>query len=312
MECLVVGGAGFIGSHIVEGLLAAGERVRILDNISTGKLENLAPFADDIELIEGDIRDADVVKRAVSGVEVVFHEAAVPSVPRSIAEPSLTHDVNVNGTLTLLLAAHEARVSRFVYASSSSVYGDTPTLPKIENMPPSPLSPYAVQKLMGEYYARVFYLVYKMPTVSLRYFNVFGPRQDPTSEYAAVIPSFITRIMANKSPVIYGDGTQTRDFTYVVNVVAANILAATEGRCVGEVLNVSTGKNVDLIGLARMIGGVMGSTIRPVFEAPREGDIKHSFGDITKAQRLLGYDTTIGLEEGLSRTVKWYLDGASR
>ena len=312
MKYLVAGGAGFIGSHIVEGLLLSGEKVSVLDNFSTGKRENLAAFKHDIRLIEGDIRDFDDVKKAVGGIDVIFHEAAVPSVPRSIQEPSLTHDVNVNGTLALLLAAKEKGVSRFVYASSSSVYGDTPALPKAEDMPPSPLSPYAVQKLMGEYYTRVFYSVYKLPTVSLRYFNVFGPRQDPASEYAAVIPKFITRMMAKEAPVIYGDGTQTRDFTYVVNVVGANLLAAHNDRCLGEVLNISTGKNIDLITLAQMVGTVMGIGILPVFESSREGDIKHSFGDITKARRLLGYDTKIGLEEGLSHTVKWYRDGTSR
>jgi nucleoside-diphosphate-sugar epimerase len=312
MEYLVTGGAGFIGSHIVEALLKSGQKVRVLDNFSTGKRQNIAPFLRDIKLVEGDMRDPDTVSKAVHGVDVIFHEAAVPSVPRSVREPRFTHDVNVNGTLGLLLAAKDCGVSRFVYASSSSAYGDTPTLPKVEEMPPAPLSPYAVQKLMGEYYVRVFYLVYGLPTVALRYFNVFGPRQDPTSEYSAVIPKFITRIMAKNPPLIYGDGAQTRDFTYIDNVVSANMLAVDSNQCLGEVMNISAGQRLDLIELAKTIGGVMGVGIDPVFGPPRDGDIKHSFGDIAKAKRLLGYTVRVDLTEGLSRTVKWYRDGASQ
>jgi nucleoside-diphosphate-sugar epimerase len=312
MKYLVTGGAGFIGSHIVEALLKSGQEVRVLDNFSTGKRENIASFGRDIHLIEGDIRDADAVSKAVRGVDVIFHEAAVPSVPRSVREPQFTHDVNVNGTLGLLLAAKDDGVSRFVYASSSSAYGDTPTLPKVEEMAPAPLSPYAVQKLMGEYYTRVFCLVYGLPTVALRYFNVFGPRQDPESEYAAVIPKFITRMMARKQPLIYGDGAQTRDFTYIENIVTANLLAAERGQCLGEVMNISTGQSLDLITLARTIGSVMDVSADPIFEPAQEGDIKHSYGNISKAERLLGYSVRVGLEEGLSRTVQWYLKGASR
>ncbi len=312
MEYLVTGGAGFIGSHIVEALLKSGMKVRVLDNFSTGKRENIAPFAADIQLIEGDIRDADAVSKAVRGVGVVFHEAAVASVPRSVREPQLTHDVNVNGTLGLLLAARDNGVSRFIYASSSSAYGDTPTLPKVEEMAPAPLSPYAVQKLTAEYYTRLFYLVYGLPTAALRYFNVFGPRQDPASEYAAVVPKFITRMMAQEPPLIYGDGSQTRDFTYIENIVTANLLAAERNQCLGEVMNISTGQRIDLITLARAIGKVMGVSIDPIFEPPREGDIKHSYGDVSKAARLLGYATHVGLDEGLARTVAWYLKGASR
>jgi nucleoside-diphosphate-sugar epimerase len=309
MEYLVTGGAGFIGSHIVEALLKSGQKVRVLDDFSTGRRQNIASFIPDIELIEGDIRDPNVVSKAVRGVDVVFHEAAVPSVPRSVREPRFTHDVNVNGTLGLLLAAKDNGVSRFVYASSSSAYGDTPTLPKVEDMPPAPQSPYAVQKLMGEYYARVFYVVYGLPTVALRYFNVFGPRQEPSSEYAAVIPKFITRMMEKTPPLIYGDGTQTRDFTYIENVVSANMLAADSARCAGEVINISTGQSVDLIELAKAIGNVVGVEIDPIFEPARDGDIKHSFGDIEKAKRLLGFTIQVDLEEGLSRTVRWYRDG---
>jgi len=312
MEYLVTGGAGFIGSHLVEALLKSGQAVRVLDDFSTGSRQNLAPFVRDIKLIEGDIRDPDTVLRAVRGVDVVFHEAAVPSVPRSVQEPRFTHDVNVNGTLNLLLAAKDNKVSRFVYASSSSAYGDTPTLPKTEDMSPAPQSPYAVQKLMGEYYARVFYLVYGLPTVALRYFNVFGPRQDPSSEYSAVIPRFITRLMEKKPPLIYGDGSQTRDFTYIENVVSANLLAVESDPCVGHVMNISTGQSVDLIGLAAAVGSVMGIGIDPVYEPTRDGDIKHSFGDIAKAKKLMGYTVIVGLEEGLSRTIKWYRDGMPR
>ncbi len=311
MEYLVTGGAGFIGSHLVEALLKSGQKVRVLDNFSTGKRQNIGSFIRDIELIEGDIRDPDAISKAVRGVDVILHEAAVPSVPRSVREPQFTHDVNINGTLGLLVAAKENGVSRFVYASSSSAYGDTPTLPKVEEMPPAPLSPYAVQKLMGEYYTRVFYLVYGLPTVALRYFNVFGPRQDPSSEYAAVIPKFITRMMAKTPPLIYGDGTQTRDFTYIENVVSANMLAVDRAHCLGEVMNVSTGQGLDLIELAKTIGRVMGAGLDPIFEPAREGDIKHSFGDIAKAERLLGYSVRVDLEEGLSRTVRWYLDGTA-
>lgn len=311
MEYLVTGGAGFIGSHIAEALLKTGSRVRILDNFFSGRRQNIASFVRDIELIEGDIRDRDVVARAVRGVDVIFHQAAIPSVPRSVREPGPSHDVNVNGTFGLLLAAKDAGVSRFVYASSSSAYGDTPTLPKVEDMSPAPLSPYAVQKLMGEYYTRVFYLVYGLPTVALRYFNVFGPRQDPSSEYAAVIPKFITRMMTKTPPLIYGDGTQTRDFTYIENVVSANMLAAESDKCLGQAMNISTGQQVDLLELARSIGDVMGTKIAPVFEPPRDGDIKHSFGSIEKAKRLLGYTVRVGMADGLSRTVKWYREAAT-
>lgn len=289
--------------------MKSGQKVRVLDDFSTGRRQNIASFIPDIELIEGDIRDASAVSKAVRGVDVVFHEAAVPSVPRSVREPQFTHDVNVNGTLGLLLAAKDNGVSRFVYASSSSAYGDTPTLPKVEDMAPAPQSPYAVQKLMGEYYARVFYVVYGLPTVALRYFNVFGPRQEPSSEYAAVIPKFITRMMGKTPPLIYGDGTQTRDFTYIENVVSANMLAVDSAQCSGEVINISTGQSVDLIELAKAIGSVVGVEIDPIFEPPRDGDIKHSFGDIEKAKRLLGFTIRVDLEEGLSRTVRWYRDG---
>ncbi len=307
MKYLVTGGAGFIGSHIVEELLKRGESIRVLDDFSTGRRENLSGFDGDIELIEGDIRDKDTVKRAMAGIKVVFHEAAVPSVPRSIREPEYTHDVNVNGTFGLLLAARDEGVDRFVFASSSSVYGDTPKLPKVEDMSPSPLSPYAVQKLMGEYYARVFFEVYGLPTVCLRYFNIFGSRQDPNSEYSAVIPKFIKRIIDKNPPIIYGDGTQSRDFTHVSNAVNANLLATISGRCLGEVMNISTGERIDVNDLATELSKIMDFDIKPIHEAERAGDVKHSLGDITKAKRLLGYEVITGFRDGLSDTVDFYL-----
>ncbi len=246
MKFLVTGGAGFIGSHIVEELVAKGDEVRVLDNLYSGKTENIKSFMDDITFIDGDIRDTETVRKAVKGVDVIFHQAAVPSVPRSVAEPKFTNDVNINGMLELLIAAKDEGVKRFVYASSSSVYGNTPTLPKVEDMKPQPLSPYAAQKLMGEHYARVFYLVYGLPTVGLRYFNIFGPRQDPNSEYAAVVPKFITRIKDRKSPIIYGDGEQSRDFTFVKNAVRANLLALESENCFGQSMNVSTGERLSV------------------------------------------------------------------
>jgi nucleoside-diphosphate-sugar epimerase len=305
---LVTGGGGFIGSHIVEELLKRGESVRVLDDFSTGRRENLSGFKGDVELIEGDIRDKDMIKRAMAGIKIVFHQAAVPSVPRSIREPDYTHDVNVNGTFRLLLAARDEGVDRFVFASSSSVYGDTPKLPKVEDMPTSPLSPYAVQKLMGEYYTRIFYGVYGLPTVCLRYFNIFGPRQDPNSEYSAVIPRFIKRMIDKSSPIIYGDGTQSRDFTHVSNAVNANLLATMGDRCLGDVMNISTGERIDVNTLAGDLGDIMDFDMEPIHEPERAGDVKHSLGDITKAKRLLGYEVITDFREGLSATVDFYLD----
>lgn len=306
---LVTGGAGFIGSNLVEALLEQGHTVRVLDNFSTGKRENLAPFRQRIDLLEGDLTVLGDVRRAVQDVEVVFHQGAIPSVPKSIADPLTSHEANVTGTLNVLIAAREAGVRRVVFASSSSVYGDqNPAAPKDEAMPPRPISPYGVAKLAAEHYCRVFYTVYGLETVALRYFNVFGPRQDPASMYAAVIPRFITALLAGRPPVIYGDGEQTRDFTYVGNVVAANLLAAAAPaeRVAGEVFNVAMGGQTSLNELVGMLHQIIGCEVSPIYDAPRPGDIRHSRADISKAQRCLKYKPRISLAEGLRLTVEWY------
>src|SRR5215475_6235478 len=263
---LVTGGAGFIGSHIAEALVNRGDRVRVLDNLITGRRENLSSIADRIEFIEGDIRDYDTALRAAVGARVIFHQAAVPSVPRSVAEPALNHDVNVNGTFNVLMAAREAGVRRVVYAASSSAYGDTETLPKHEDMPPSPLSPYAASKLFGEYYCQVFTQVYGLETVSLRYFNVFGPRQDPSSPYSGVISKFVTALLAGVAPMIYGDGEQSRDFTYVANVVDANLRAAESGEAAGQIINLGIGERVTLNQLLAELQKIIGTNLPARYE----------------------------------------------
>ncbi|HEC22221.1 MAG TPA: SDR family oxidoreductase [Chloroflexi bacterium] len=306
---LVTGGAGFIGSNLVETLLEQGHTVRVLDNFSTGKRENLSAFIERIDLIEGDLRNLDDVRRAVEDIEVVFHEGAVPSVPKSIEDPLGANESGVNGTLNVLVAARDAGVRRVIFASSSSIYGDQdPDLPKVETMSPRPISPYAVSKLAAEKYCQVFYHVYGLETVSLRYFNVFGPRQDPTSMYAAVIPRFITAMLRGDPPTIYGDGEQTRDFTYVGNVVAGNLLAASAPaeRVAGEVFNLATGGQVSLNQLVEMLQEIMACNVAPVYTDPRPGDIKHSRADINKARRLMSYQPQIPFLEGLRRTVEWY------
>jgi nucleoside-diphosphate-sugar epimerase len=304
---LVTGGAGFIGSHIAEELVRRGEKVRVLDNFITGKRQNIAPFQNFIELIEGDIRELETCRRVLRGVDYVLHQAALPSVPRSIEEPLLAHDINVNGTLNLLVASVEAKVLRFIFASSSSVYGDDPSTPKKEGTEGMPLSPYAVHKLIGEKYCRVFREIYDLETISLRYFNVFGPRQDPFSQYAAVIPLFITKMFAGERPQIFGDGEQSRDFTYVANVVAANLKAAeAPADAVGEVFNIALGERTTVNTLATEIAEQVGTSILPVYEDPRPGDIRHSFADISKARRVFGYEPKIGFKQGLKRTVAWY------
>jgi nucleoside-diphosphate-sugar epimerase len=301
----VTGGAGFVGSAIVRELLARGERPRVLDNFATGRRENLAQVADRIDLVEGDLRDTAAVAAACRGVECVFHEAALPSVPRSLERPQESNDVNVTGTLNLLVAARDAKVRRVVYAGSSSAYGNTPTLPKVETMAPSPLSPYAVAKLTGELYCQVFARNYGLETVVLRYFNVFGPRQDPTSPYAAVIPKFLRAISAGESPVVFGDGSQSRDFTYVDNVVAANLLAATAPGVSGEVMNVACGERVTLLDLHAQLCALLGRKVEPRFAPPRAGDVQHSLADIGKARRLLGYSPAVPFAEGLRRLLEW-------
>lgn len=303
---LVTGGAGFIGSHLCEALLGRGARVRVLDNLSTGKRANIAHIEGRIEFVEGDVRDEDVLRQAMEGVGVVFHEAAIPSVPRSVAEPKLSHEVNVNGTFNVLMAAREAGVRRIVFAASSSAYGDTETLPKREDMLPSPLSPYAAAKLFGEYYCQVFTRVYGLETVALRYFNVFGPRQDPSSPYSGVISKFVTSLLAGESPVIYGDGEQSRDFTYIDNVVDANLRAAVSPEAVGQVINVAIGERITLNALLTELQQIIGTNLKPQYAAPRTGDVRHSLADITCARRLLGYEPLVGLADGLRQTVAWY------
>jgi UDP-glucose 4-epimerase len=303
---LVTGGAGFIGSHLVESLLTQGEDVRVLDNFLTGKRENIADFIEDIDLIEGDIRDFSTCEKALAGVDFVLHQAALPSVPRSIEDPVLTNAINVVGTLNLLAASKEATVKRFVFASSSAVYGDDPNLPKREGIEGSPLSPYAVTKLVGENYLRVFSEIYGLGTVSLRYFNIFGPRQDPDSQYAAVIPNFITIMERGESPRIFGDGEQSRDFTYVANVVKANMLAVESEEISGEVLNIGCGDRITVNTLCEKIRHFFQKDIDPVFEKSRPGDILHSFADIAKAKKMLKYEPTVSLDDGLRETIQWY------
>ena len=300
---LVTGGAGFIGSNIVRRLVADQEKVRVLDNFSTGKRENLAGL-DQVEITEGSLTDQAAVEEALAGVRYVLHQGAIPSVPRSIDDPIGSNEANVTGTLNLLWAAKETGVERLVYAASSSAYGDTETLPKVESMPADPLSPYAVGKYSGELYARVFATVYGLPTVSLRYFNIFGPYQDPASEYAAVIPKFIKLMLRGEAPVIYGDGQQSRDFTYIDNAVKANLLACRSplvGR--GEVINVACGERYSLNQLVAALNEIIGSNTEPVYTEPRQGDVRHSQADISKARRMLDYQVEVDFKEGLRRTV---------
>lgn len=304
---LVTGGAGFVGSHIAATLTARGARVRVLDDLSTGHLENLQEIGGEIDFVRGGLTDEETLRRALEGVEVVFHEAAIPSVPRSVESPRETHRACVEGTFSLLMAARAAGVRRLVYAASSSAYGDQPTLPKIETMRPEPLSPYAVAKLVGEYYCQVWTRAYSFETVCLRYFNIFGPRQDPGSQYSGVISRFVDALMTNTRPVIYGDGEQSRDFTYVANVVEANLLAAETTRGVGEVINVANGERITLNELLSTLQKITGKTdVEAEHRAPRVGDVRHSLADITGAHDLLGYEPRVGLEEGLRQTLEWW------
>jgi len=305
-SCLVTGGAGFIGSALVRALLAQGDRVRVIDNFFSGKRENLAAVAADVEVIEGDIRDGGALGRALAGVELIFHEAAIASVPRSLADPVASHDVNATATLELLAAAKRAGARRLVYAASSSAYGDTPTLPKIETMRPAPLSPYAVSKLAAEHYCQVFAGAYGLETVCLRYFNVFGPHQDPTSEYAAVIPRFVTAALAGKGVTIFGDGTQSRDFCYIDNTVAANLAAAVAPEASGRVFNVACGVATTLNEVVRLVGDIVGRAVAVTYAPRRVGDVEHSLADITAAGNGLGYRAAIPFREGLERTIAWY------
>jgi len=307
-EILVTGGAGFIGSHIVDQLLDEGIKVRVLDNLSTGEKKNLAQHENkkSFRFIEGDIRNFDLVKKTVKGVDAVIHEAALVSVTRSVEDPLLSNEINVTGTVNLLKACVDAHVKRFVLASSCAVYGETETLPIHENFTPKPLSPYAVNKLAAENYAKVFHDVYGLETVSLRYFNVYGPRQK-YGPYSGVISIFINCLLENEHTIIYGDGKQTRDFVNVKDVVEANMLALSKQKAVGEVFNISTGESTTLNKLAEIIQKIMDKTdLKPVHAEPRSGDIKHSYGDISKAQRNLEYAPKVQLEEGLNELIKWY------
>ena len=303
MKVLVTGGAGFIGSHLVSALLERGDRVVVLDNFSSGRRSNLDQLAGDIELVEGDLRSYERVHAAMNGVELVFHEGALPSVPRSVQDPLTTNEVNVSGTLNVLLAARDEGARRVVFASSSSVYGDAEELTRDETQRPQPLSPYGVAKLAAESYCRAFWQVYGLETVSLRYFNVFGPRQDPQSQYAAVVPRFIARLLDGEPPVIYGDGEQSRDFTYVGNVVAGNLLAAFAADVAGEVLNVATGGSLTVNELSASIQESLGVEIEPVYEPGRVGEVKHSSADISRASRLLGFEPSQSVEEGIATTI---------
>jgi nucleoside-diphosphate-sugar epimerase len=301
---LVTGGAGFIGSHLVEELRRRGHRVRIADSFVTGKRDNLNGF-DNVELIEGDLADLDTARRAVEGIDVVLHQAAIPSVPRSIEEPLQSHRANVDATFNVLLAASDANLKRVVFAGSSSEYGDTPTLPKHEEMPVHPLSPYALQKVIGEQYLRQFNRHFGLETVSIRYFNVFGPRQDPGSPYSGVISLFIKALIEGRRPTIHGDGEQTRDFTYVANVVDGVLRAAEAPEASGEI-NVATGLRVSLNELLATLQRLLGTSLEPIYGPPRKGDVRDSQADISKAQRVLAYKPIVSFEDGLRRTVDWF------
>ncbi len=310
--CLVTGGAGFIGSHLVEALVARGHSVRVLDNLSTGSRANLAAVADKIEWVPGDVIDADLVQRATRGADWVFHQAALASVPRSVADPMSTHHVCVTGTLNVLLAARDHKAKRVVYAASSSAYGNSERLPKSETDPTAPLSPYAVAKLAGEHYCAAFSEVYGLETVRLRYFNVFGPRQPPDSPYAAVIPLFIEAMLQGKSPTLHGDGLQSRDFTFIDDVVQANLLAAEAPGVRGKVYNVACGRRATLLDLVAKINQLLGTKIAPVHTEPRAGDVRHSQADVARAQTELGYRPGVDVQEGLRRCVEYYAAEAKR
>lgn len=304
---LVTGAAGFIGSNLVRALIARGEKVRGIDNFATGKRQNIADLGS-MEFFEGDINDAALMARACAGVDFVLHEAALPSVPRSVEDPVSCNQAGVDGTLNVLIAARDAKVRRVVYAGSSSAYGDTPTLPKREDMTPDPISPYAVAKLSGEMYLKSFWRVYGLETVTIRYFNVFGPHQDPTSFYSGVLAKFITRMLAGEQPTVFGDGEQSRDFTYIDNVVTGNLLAcnAPADKVAGKVFNVATGERITLNDTFNILREMTGYNGVPAYEPPRKGDIKDSLADITLARRYLGYEVQVDFREGLRRTVDWY------
>lgn len=309
-EYLVTGGAGFIGSHLVRALLADGKHVRVLDSFLTGKRANLTDVEANpsLEIVEGDIRDKGAVETCMRGVRYVLHQAALPSVPRSVSDPATTLSIGVDGTLNVLQAAHDAGCERVVYASSSSIYGDTPTLPKVESMLPTPLSPYAVSKLCGEHLCKTFTHLHALPTIALRYFNVFGPRQDPASQYAAVVPRFATLLLKRQAPLIHGDGGQTRDFTYIDNVVHANLLACRAAEPAwGLAFNIACGERISVLELVTRLARACGAEgVEPQHDAARAGDVRHSLADISRARELLKFAPQVDLDEGLRRTVEWY------
>ena len=311
-QFLVTGGAGFIGSNLCHALVARGDAVRVLDNFSTGRAANLADLGDRVQVREGDVRDAAAVDEAMVGVEYVLHQAALPSVQRSIEEPLESDRTNVLGTLNVLEAARRAGVRRVVFAASSSAYGETPTLPKVESMSPDPLSPYAVSKLAAEHYCKVYWHNYGLATVSLRYFNVFGPRQDPASHYAAVIPRFVTAALRGEPPIIYGDGEQSRDFCFIDNCVEANLKACVAADAEEQVYNVACGERTTLLDVTHQLSAIVGRQVTPRHEPARSGDIRHSLADITRARRILGYTAAVSFAEGLRRTVEWYRQLAAR
>jgi UDP-glucose 4-epimerase len=307
---LVTGGAGFIGSNLTEALLKRGYSVRVLDDFSTGKRENLIFDKEygSLEIIEGDIRHLPTCRKAMEGMEYVFHQGALPSVQRSVEDPETSNAVNAGGTLNILLAARGEGVKRVIYAASSSVYGDTPTLPKHEEMPPNPLSPYALQKYVGEQYCRLFYQLYGLETISLRYFNIFGPKQDPNSLYSAVIPKFIDALVQGRPPIIFGDGEQSRDFTYIENVIQANLLAMSAEHLHGETINIACGKRISLNQLLNVLKEILGSMVSPLYQEPRIGDVKHSLADIRKGKEIINYEPKVGIEMGLKKTVEFFLE----
>ncbi len=307
-KVLVTGGAGFIGSNLTEDLLKAGHFVRVLDNFSTGKRDNLifAKTYPSLEIVEGDIRDLSTCQKAVQGMEYVFHQGALPSVQRSVEDPGTSNAVNAGGTLNILLAAREKGVKRVIYASSSSIYGDTPTLPKHEEMPSHPLSPYALQKYIGEQYCRLFYQLYGLETISLRYFNIFGPKQDPNSLYSAVIPKFIDALVQGRVPIIFGDGEQSRDFTYIENVVQANLLAMSAEHLHGQAINIACGKRISLNQLLNILKEILGSKVSPIYQEPRKGDVRHSLADIRKGKEMINYEPKVEIEIGLKKTVEFF------
>src|SRR6266550_2279327 len=302
---LVTGGAGFIGSHLAEELVRRGESVRVIDNLSTGKRHNIAHLSS-VEFVEGDLADFEAAQRAVQGIDYVLHQAAIPSVPRSIDDPITSNRANIDASLNILVAARDAGVKRLVYAGSSSAYGNAATLPKVETMATSPLSPYALQKLVAEQYCQMFTRLYGLQTVTIRYFNVFGPRQDPSSPYSGVISVFISALCDGRRPTIYGDGEHTRDFTYVANVVDGVLRACTADKASGEVINVATGGRISLNMLFKTIRELVGAKIEPIYADPRAGDVKDSQADISKARRILGYQPSVSFEDGLAKTVDWY------